>query len=99
MSHYDDGLEIKQVKAGNPRGKQANVKRLLKRLLMAATEEIGDRRIIGFFAVTFTAGGNVGLAYALTADEHAIASKAVPAGLERALQVVRAATIKTDGSA
>jgi len=99
MSHYDDGLEIKQVRGGTPQGKQANVKRLMKRLLMAATEETGPRRIVGFFAVTFTAGGNVGLAYALTAEEHDVAKQAVPAGLERALQVVRASVIKTDGSA
>jgi hypothetical protein len=98
VSHYDDGLEIKQVAAGSPTAKQANVKRLLKRLLMAATEETGDRRIVGFFAVTFTAGGNVGLAYALTADEHGVAKEAVPAGLERALAVVRAATTKSAGS-
>src|SRR5262249_54891403 len=71
--HYDNGVESKQAKGGPPQGKQANVKRLMKRLLMAATEETGPRRIVGFFAVTFTAGGNVGLAYALTADEHEIA--------------------------
>lgn len=99
MSHYDSELEVRQVRVRNPAAKQANVKRLLKRLLMAATEETGDRRIVGVFAMTFTVGGNVGLAYALTAEEHKIAGEAVPAGLERALQVVRAASAKTAGSA
>jgi len=94
MSHYDEGLEIKQVRGGSPQGKQANVKRLLKRLLKAATEETGPRRIVGFFCVTFTEGGNVGLAYALTADEQAMVEHAVPAALERALAVVRTATKK-----
>jgi hypothetical protein len=92
--HYDDGLEIRQVKGGSPREKQAGVKRLLKRLLMAATEETGGHRIIGFFAVTFTEEGGAGLCYALTHDEVAVAAEAVPAGLERALTVVRVAVEK-----
>jgi len=98
VAHDDDGLEIKQVRAGNPQAKQANVRRLLKRLVMAATEETGPRRIVGFFAVTFTEGGQVGLAYALTADEHDTAERAVPALLERALRVVRAAATKADSA-
>jgi hypothetical protein len=75
------------------------VKRLLKRLLMAATEETGKHRIVGLFAVTFTAEGGAGLAYALTADEHGLAAEAVPAGLERALQVVRVAATRPKGQA
>jgi hypothetical protein len=96
VSHYDDGLEIRQVKGGSPQDKQAGVKRLLKRLLMAATEESGKRRIVGLFAVTFTAEGGAGLAYALTTDEVVVAAEAVPAGLERALKVVRVAAEKPE---
>jgi hypothetical protein len=87
-------LEIRQVKGGSPQDKQAGVKRLLRRLLMAATEESGKRRIVGLFAVTFTAEGGAGLAYALTTDEVVVAAEAVPAGLERALKVVRVAAEK-----
>ena len=101
MSHYDGPeTEVKQIQAGSPTAKNANVKRLMKRLLMAATEETGDRRIVGFFTVTFQQSGNVGLAYALTVDEYSLAKEAVPAGLERALAVIRAATVKeSKGSA
>jgi hypothetical protein len=91
----DDGIEVRQVRrVTSPTAKQANVKRILARLLTAAKEESGKNRIVGVFAVTITEGHEAGLAYALTWDEADVLSRAVEAGLEKALGVLRAAATK-----
>jgi len=88
------GVEARQCRVTTPQSKQANVKRILKRALCEATEQTGARRLVGVFLVTISDGGDAGLGFALTAEEAPLAARAVEAGLERALGLVRAAATK-----